>query len=194
MNRTARFLAMLCTAMFTLISCVGVAHAQALDIALAPDKEFPVTLHTLKSTAVPDVPPAIFLDEMGNIISTGPDGLECILTLSSMFQSDEDGNLCTLNQDGTCTIIGKAPFLVAKRYSEDQTIALMDQSGNVLFFSIKDGKAVFDAALAPAVYMKDGIVISVDYFGRERIVSAPSGAVLPPTDKNGFIMEASYGN
>ena len=85
------------------------------------------------------------------------------------------------------TVVGKAPFVVGKM-AEDGKITLVDADDTILYFELQDGQAKLVAAMTPAIYMDgNGVVISVDYFGRETVISAPEGFVPAPV---GYDQEA----
>lgn len=121
----------------------------------------------------PYLAPALCMDEMGNLIYA-EDGFSVVSMLSDAFETDADGNIV----DGMQTI-GKAPFVVGK-WAEDGKITLVDAEDNILYFELVDGKAELVAMMTPAIYMDgNGVVISVDYFGRETVISAPEFVPAP---------------
>lgn len=122
----------------------------------------------------PYLAPALCMDEMGNLIYA-EDGFSVVSMLSDAFETDADGNIV----DGMQTI-GKAPFVVGK-WAEDGKITLVDAEDNILYFELVDGKVELVAMMTPAIYMDgNGVVISVDYFGRETVISTPEGSVPAP--------------
>lgn len=122
----------------------------------------------------PVLAPALYMDEMDNLICT-ENGYDVVSTLCDAFQTDEDGNIVEV-ANGMPTIVGKAPFVVGKS-AENGKITLVDADDTILYFEMQDGQAKLVAAMTPAIYMDEsGAIISVDYFGRETVISAPVGA------------------
>lgn len=138
-----------------------------------------------ETVITPELAPALCMDEMGNLIYA-EDGYHVVGMLGDVFQTDDDGNIVEMTSDGMQTVVGKAPFVVGK-YAENGKITLVDADDTILYFELQDGQAELVAAMTPAIYMdENGAVISVDYFGRETVISAPEGFVLAP---DGYYVE-----
>ena len=126
------------------------------------------------------------MDEFENLIYA-ENGYNVVSMLGPVFQTDEDGNIVETTADGMQTVVGKAPFVVGKM-AEDGKITLVDADDTILYFELQDDQAKLVAAMTPAIYMDgNGVVISVDYFGRETVISAPEGFVPAPV---GYDQEA----
>lgn len=131
----------------------------------------------------PYLAPALCMDEFENLIYA-ENGYNVVSMLGPVFQTDEDGNIVETTADGMQTVVGKAPFVVGKM-AEDGKITLVDADDTILYFELQDGQAKLVAAMTPAIYMdENGVVISVDYFVRETVISAPEGFVPAPDGYN----------
>ena len=200
------------TAVFAILSNVGVAYAadaEPTDIgpAIMMDENGKTTVVPTIGNAIrmeedgtivttdeegnetefnPYLAPALYMDEFENLIYA-EDGYNIVSILGPAFQTDEDGNIVETISDGMQTVVGKAPFVVGKM-AEDGKITLVDADDTILYFELQDGQAKLVAAMTPAIYMDgNGVVISVDYFGRETVISAPEGFVPAPV---GYDQEA----
>ncbi len=131
----------------------------------------------------PYLAPALCMDEFENLIYA-ENGYNVVSMLGPVFQTDTDGNIVETTADGMQTVVGKAPFVVGKM-AEDGKITLVDADDTILYFELQDGQAKLVAAMTPAIYMDgNGVVISVDYFGRETVISTPDGFVPAPDGYN----------
>lgn len=188
---------MLLTAVFAILCNVGVAYAA--DMETEPTDIGPAAMmkdglvYTVdendKAAVVPSIgetelAPALYMDEFGNLVYA-ENGYDIVSALGNVFQTDEDGNIVETTADSAMqAVVGKAPFLVGKR-AENGEITLVDADDTILYFEMQDGQAKLVAAMTPAIYMdENGVVISVDYFGRETVVSAPVGFVPVPDGYN----------
>lgn len=190
-TRSARhILCMLLTAVFAVLCNVGVAYA--VDMKAEPTDIGPAAMTkdslictvdegSTETVVDTELAPALYLDEFGNSVYV-ENGYDVISALGDKFQTDEDGNIVETTNDGTQAVLGKAPFMVGKR-AENGKITLVDADDMILYFELQDGQAKLVAAMSPAIYMdENGVVISVDYFGRETVIYAPEGFIFPGGD------------
>ena len=116
----------------------------------------------------PDLNFAVYMDEIGNTISTCGDSFSHVITLSPKFRTN-DGNIISEHGD----VLAYGPFLVGKM-TEDGAITLVDSQGIAVAFHLEDGQMQFDYALAPAAYVDEfGRIVTVDFFGRETFLTSP---------------------
>lgn len=182
-TRSVTHIFILClTAIMAILCNVGVAYATDAEptdigpaIMMDEDGTTVVTDENGNETVMETkLAPALYMDEFGNLIYSGS-GYDVISALGDVFQTDADGNIIEVAADGTQTVVGQAPFLVGKR-AENGKITLVAQDDTILYFELQDGQAELVAAMTPAIYMdENGAVISVDYFGRETVISTPEG-------------------
>lgn len=168
MSMKARRLAlMLAVAAVAIFNC-AIPVSAACDVQTQVDAtSYTVTEVKPPHNYAPSNGAAIYRDEFGNVITANNDGFQYVLDLSTAFSVDENGNI--IGASGN--ILATAPFMVGKN-AKDGTITLVDANGIAVYFHLEDGKAQFDFALAPAVYMDEfGRIVSVDYFGRETFLT-----------------------
>lgn len=188
-TRSARHLiCMMLTAVFAILCNVGVAYAADMDestdigSAIAVDENgiiYTVDGSSNETVIDHELAPALYMDEFRNLVYA-ENGFDVVSALGDAFQTDEYGNIVETTVDGIQSVVGKAPFVVGK-HAENGKITLVDANDTILYFELQDGQAELVAAMTPAIYMdENGAVISVDYFGRETVISAPEGFVLTP--------------